>query len=234
MDHEEARRAEAALEPVRIQEGACWSGCSPVPLRERLAVGSELPLAWTASMRQDRTGSSSSCTVQAPQTPCSQPTFVPSDRGPCRRKSERSVRGSTSASWRAAVHRDGDPVPHAASGLATARRTSSATSARRVRRSGPATSTTRREHTAARAASSSIRARERQLRLPVRVDQGSVRPRRARSPLLARPHRGKAGGAREREVAVDARMLDEGQRSPAPARTSMPTRSSSGSSAVVR
>ena len=40
-------------------------------------VVSERPSACTASIRHARTGSPSSCTVQAPHTPCSQPTWVP-------------------------------------------------------------------------------------------------------------------------------------------------------------
>src|SRR5689334_24707326 len=35
------------------------------------------PSAWNANSRQERTDSPSSRTVQAPQTPCSQPTWVP-------------------------------------------------------------------------------------------------------------------------------------------------------------
>src|SRR5438094_221210 len=36
-----------------------------------------VPSAWTANIRQERTGWSSISTVQAPQTPCSQPRCVP-------------------------------------------------------------------------------------------------------------------------------------------------------------
>ena len=45
----------------------------------------------TAKIRQDRTGASSSSTVQAPHTPCSHPTWVPVSPRSCRRKSD-SVR----------------------------------------------------------------------------------------------------------------------------------------------
>src|SRR4029450_2760957 len=53
-----------------------------------------------AKTRQERTASPSSSTVHAPQTPCSQPTCVPVRPRSCRRKSERSSRGSTESSWR--------------------------------------------------------------------------------------------------------------------------------------
>ena len=47
---------------------------------------------------QERTGTPSSSTVQAPHTPCSQPRCVPVRSRPSRRKSASDVRGSTAAS----------------------------------------------------------------------------------------------------------------------------------------
>src|SRR5438034_828004 len=51
-------------------------------------------------MRQERTASPFSRTVQAPHTPCSHPTCVPVRPSSWRKKSERSSRGSTARSWR--------------------------------------------------------------------------------------------------------------------------------------
>src|SRR6476646_1139598 len=54
------------------------------------------PSACTARMRQERTASPSTSTVQAPQTPCSQPMWVPVRRSSWRRQSASVSRGSTS------------------------------------------------------------------------------------------------------------------------------------------
>ena len=51
----------------------------------------------TAKIRQDRTGAPSSNTVQAPHTPCSQPTWVPVNPRSCRRKSDSVRRATTRA-----------------------------------------------------------------------------------------------------------------------------------------
>ena len=40
-------------------------------------VSTRQPSAWAASIRQPRTGAPSTRTVQAPHTPCSQPTCEP-------------------------------------------------------------------------------------------------------------------------------------------------------------
>ncbi len=53
------------------------------------------PSACTANIRQERTGCPSKRMVQVPQTPCSQPTWVPVRPSSWRRKSLRSMRGST-------------------------------------------------------------------------------------------------------------------------------------------
>ena len=61
-----------------VSRKACCSGWSSSGLSARPSTVCDLvPSAWTASIRQERTGSPSSSTVQAPQTPCSQPTWVP-------------------------------------------------------------------------------------------------------------------------------------------------------------
>ncbi len=54
------------------------------------------PSACAARMRQDRTGSPSSRTVQQPQTPCSQPRRVPVKCRPSRNRSARLVRPAAS------------------------------------------------------------------------------------------------------------------------------------------
>ncbi len=63
------------------------------------------PLACTANSRHERTGSPLNRIVQAPHTPCSQPTWVPVSPRSSRRKSVKSLRGSTSPRVLAAVDR---------------------------------------------------------------------------------------------------------------------------------
>src|ERR1700733_5276173 len=53
------------------------------------------PSACAESIRQERTATPSKITVQAPHTPCSQPTCVPASRRSWRRKSLSSIRDST-------------------------------------------------------------------------------------------------------------------------------------------
>ena len=92
-------RAEAALQAVRIPERLLERmELGPAPGASPSTVVSSWPSACTASIRQERTGSPSSSTVQAPHTPCSQPTWVPVRPSSWRRKSESSRRGSTSRS----------------------------------------------------------------------------------------------------------------------------------------
>src|SRR6202045_2582546 len=55
------------------------------------------PSACAASIRQERTATPSKIPVQAPHSPCSQPTCVPASRRSCRRKSLSRSRDST---WR--------------------------------------------------------------------------------------------------------------------------------------
>src|ERR1700685_2363618 len=55
------------------------------------------PSAWTANMRHDPTARPSTMTVHAPQTPCSQPTWVPVRLRWCRRKSLSNSRTDTFA-----------------------------------------------------------------------------------------------------------------------------------------
>jgi hypothetical protein len=47
------------------------------PFASDSTVSISAPSACTASVRHERAGRPSSSTVQAPQTPCSQPTWVP-------------------------------------------------------------------------------------------------------------------------------------------------------------
>ena len=68
-------------------------------------VVTSAPSAWTASIRHERTGSPSSRTVQAPQTPCSQPTCVPVRPSSWRRKSDEQQARLDLARVLAAVHR---------------------------------------------------------------------------------------------------------------------------------
>src|SRR5690606_2134632 len=55
--------------------------------------------ACTASIRHEREATPSTSTVQAPQTPCSQPTRTPVAPSSCRRKSHSCMRGSA-CPWR--------------------------------------------------------------------------------------------------------------------------------------
>src|SRR5580692_4494541 len=75
---------------------AFWMGCSsPLSAASPSTVESSWPLACTANIRQERTATPSTSIVHAPQTPCSQPTWVPASSNSWRRKSESSVRDST-------------------------------------------------------------------------------------------------------------------------------------------
>ena len=85
--------------PCFSQNASC-SGCMSSALPSPSMVRISAPAAWTASMRQERALSPLTSTVQAPQTPCSQPTWVPVSPRPSRRKSLSSVRGSHAAARR--------------------------------------------------------------------------------------------------------------------------------------
>ena len=61
-------------------------------------VVTSCPSTWTASIRHERTGSPSTSTVHAPQTPCSQPTCVPVSPRSWRSASDSSRRTGTVAS----------------------------------------------------------------------------------------------------------------------------------------
>ena len=75
---------------------ACWTGWSvPSGAASPSMVVMSAPSACTASIRQERAGWPSTSTVHAPQTPCSQPTWVPVSPISCRRKSLNRLRGST-------------------------------------------------------------------------------------------------------------------------------------------
>ena len=56
---------------------ASCSGCSAAPRCKPSTVLIFFCCACTANIKQDRTGAPSTSTVQAPQTPCSQPICVP-------------------------------------------------------------------------------------------------------------------------------------------------------------
>src|SRR4051794_8685955 len=82
---------------------ASWTGCSTWPPRPSSrarpsTVSTAAPSTWTASTRQERTGAPSTTTVQAPQTPCSQPTCVPVRRRSWRSASDSNRRTGTVAS----------------------------------------------------------------------------------------------------------------------------------------
>src|SRR5215210_3187577 len=78
---------------------AACNGVSSRPPASPSTVWRSAPSTCTAKTRHDRTADPSSRTVHAPQTPCSQPTWVPVKPSVCRMKSESSSRGSTT-SWR--------------------------------------------------------------------------------------------------------------------------------------
>src|SRR3954453_17720561 len=82
---------------------ASCTGCSTCPPRPSSraspsTVVTPWPSPWTASIRQERTGSPTTSTVHAPQTPCSQPTCVPVSPRSCRSASDSSRRTGTEAS----------------------------------------------------------------------------------------------------------------------------------------
>ena len=87
---------------------ACWTGFidSPVGRSGRRAPSkpSTVVIAWswavTANIRHERIGWPSTRTVQAPHTPCSQPTWVPVSPRSWRRKSDSSRRAGTAAERR--------------------------------------------------------------------------------------------------------------------------------------
>ena len=80
------------------------------PAQDLRRCGCDAPSACTASVRQARAGAPSIWTVQAPHTPCSQPTCVPVRPSLWRRKSVSSMRGSASPSSGAAVDVEADGV----------------------------------------------------------------------------------------------------------------------------
>src|ERR1700731_2219094 len=72
------------------------SGVRSASLESPSTVTTLAPSACTASIRQERTAAPSTSTVQAPHTPCSQPTWVPVRCNSWRRQSAKVRRGSTS------------------------------------------------------------------------------------------------------------------------------------------
>ena len=86
-------------------------------------VSTRQPSACTASIRQPRTISPSTRSVQAPHTPCSQPMCEPVRPSSSRRKSTRCWRAATRRAHLRAVHRqrDVESVFHARSSRTLAR-----------------------------------------------------------------------------------------------------------------
>src|SRR6185437_5454596 len=74
---------------------ACCMGCNLSPAAKPSTVRIFLPSACTANIKQERTGSPSTITVQAPQMPCSQPIWVPVCPQSSRMASTSVRRGST-------------------------------------------------------------------------------------------------------------------------------------------
>ena len=74
--HELARDAEAALDAALVEEGLL-ERAERAPRGQPSTVGTSLPSASTASMRQELTVRPSRRTVQAPHSPTRQHSFVP-------------------------------------------------------------------------------------------------------------------------------------------------------------
>ena len=185
--------AEAALERVVLVEGLLERVQRRVRRGEALDRADARPSAWTASIRHERTGSPSSCTVHAPQTPCSQPTFVPVRPASWRMKSaEQRARLDVGRRTRAPLIVDRDP--HASAVAAVHERGDERAAVRVASISAAASSPP--PALAPRAA----RARRR-----ARSGVGPV-PSSAIAACPARADDGDAGG---REVAVRARVLGE-------------------------
>src|SRR3974390_1346745 len=83
-----------------VSQKASWIGDSSpgLGLRPSIVVMAE-PSACGAKIRQERTVTPSSSTVQAPQTPCSQPAWAPFRPSASRRQSSSVVRSSTSSAY---------------------------------------------------------------------------------------------------------------------------------------
>ena len=79
---------------LRRRNASCRSAMSPESDTPSM-VSTFAPSHCTASVRQPRTISPSTRTVQAPHTPCSQPTWLPVSPSVSRTKSTSVVRGST-------------------------------------------------------------------------------------------------------------------------------------------
>ena len=131
-------RAEAALQAVALRERLLHRARAS---RRRSVSPSTVVIsqstAETANIRQDRIGRPSTSTVQAPQTPCSQPTWVPVRPRSWRSASESSRRAGTRDVVGDAVDHQPDVVEllaHASRCRPPARRRASSYAARRTRR----------------------------------------------------------------------------------------------------
>ena len=93
--HEHARRADAALRRAVAQERRL-QGEIPSPFASPSTVITSRPATWPTGVMQAQTCSPSSSTVQAPQSPASQPIFVPVRPSSSRKASARQASG---AAW---------------------------------------------------------------------------------------------------------------------------------------
>ena len=122
--HEHPRRADAALGGPGLQEGSL-EGAQRVELTSAVAgvarraapaspstVRTSPPAAWAIGTRQAHTWRPSSRTVQAPQSPASQPTFVPVRPRSSRRTSDEATHGVDLDLDGLAVDREVDPRRH--------------------------------------------------------------------------------------------------------------------------
>ena len=75
--HQDAGGAEPALQRVTFWNACCSALSLPPASASDSTVVTARPSACTASVRHERTAAPSISTVQQPQTPCSQPTWVP-------------------------------------------------------------------------------------------------------------------------------------------------------------
>ena len=226
MRHQDARACSSRTAGRGVREGLLQRiDSSPGAGARPSTVVISCPSACTANIRHERTGAPSRRTVQAPQTPCSQPTCVPVRPSSWRRKSDSSRRGSTSRVRRAVDgHGDRDRLMAGSCRCAPAR----PRSARARQHAGqvaliggawparcPCGSTSAPHVGAAAAAmSASVSARadaaRRRRAAPHRRRPGAAagQARRAAAPAASQRHH--RGHAHHRVVAAPPRHLEEG------------------------
>ena len=103
-----ACRCRIAPRHARGRRPAAPTACRWRDLRRSAPSG---PRADAAGTRQAQTGSPSRSTVQAPQSPASQPTLVPVSRSSSRSTADSRVTGWNGDRHRRAVHLEGDRMP---------------------------------------------------------------------------------------------------------------------------